>query len=241
MKLNPVNKPKGHNRYCGPAVISAVTGCTTNEAAWIIRTIGYHKSVRGSSTRDVRASLRQYGISCDQMPKGAGWGDPAPTLTQWLRINKEIRTAGRVYLLVAGNHWQLVSGRKYVCGVTGDIVSIKDKKVKRRARVTEVYELKAAGKIQLSPEFAAKWDYYLREKQASVKRSSSLAGHKRRAAALGLCWDYESDTKNHWIYPGPSWIDDPREDEHYAYDADMFGDLVDYYEQHESEYRREAA
>ena len=33
MKLNPVNKTKNGNRYCGPAVISSVTGCTTDEAA----------------------------------------------------------------------------------------------------------------------------------------------------------------------------------------------------------------
>ena len=57
-----------------------------------------------------------------------------------------------MYLLVAGNHYQLVRGRRYVCGITKDIVSIKDKKVKRRARVTEVYELVADAKIVIPQE-----------------------------------------------------------------------------------------
>ena len=42
---------------------------------------------------------------------------------------------------MAGCHWQLVSGRRYTCGRIREIVSIRDKRVKRRARVAEVYEL----------------------------------------------------------------------------------------------------
>ena len=56
-------------------------------------------------------------------------------------MSKIDRTEGRVFLIAAGHHWQLVSGRRYTCGRIREIVSIKDKQVKRRARVAEVYEL----------------------------------------------------------------------------------------------------
>ena len=69
------------------------------------------------------------------------------TLAGWLKGTVKERTADRVFLIVAGWHWQLVQGRRYVCGIVGDVVSIKDKKIKRRARVAEVYELTSIGKI----------------------------------------------------------------------------------------------
>ena len=65
------------------------------------------------------------------------------TLAGWLKHTVKDRDANRVFLIVAGWHWQLVQGRRYVCGLTGDIVSIRDKRVKRRARVAEVYELRS--------------------------------------------------------------------------------------------------
>ena len=150
MKLNPVNKTKNGNRYCGPAVISSVTGCTTDEAAKSIRTISGQRAVRGAATRHVLEAFSQHWGVTNKPLFDAHWRTPRnqlPTLASWLRLNKHRRTAGRVFLIVAGNHFQLVSGRKYVCGITRDVVSIKDDKVKRRARVSEVYELTGAPKL----------------------------------------------------------------------------------------------
>ena len=144
MKLSPVNRTKSGNRYCGPAVISSVTGCTTDEAAKLIRTISGQRAVRGAATRHVLEAFSQHWGVSNRCIFDPHWRTPRnqlPTLAGWLRDNKQLRTAGRVFLIVAGNHFQLVSGRKYVCGITRDVVSIKDDKVKRRARVSEVYEL----------------------------------------------------------------------------------------------------
>lgn len=138
LKLRPIEDSKDENRYCGPSVISAVTKLTTGEAARLIRKQTGKPCVRGTYTSEVRHALEACGIKM----WSAGYRTRhKPTLAGWLRESKEDRTPGRVFLISAGHHWQLVSGRRYVCGRIREIVSIKDKRVKRRARVREVYEL----------------------------------------------------------------------------------------------------
>lgn len=147
MKLNPVNRTKSGNRYCGPAVISSVTGCTTDEGAKFIRTLSGQRAVRGAFTCHIIESLRQHwGVRSHEHFHIRG-GKTKPTLATWLRENRELLNPGRVYLIVAGNHFQLVSGRRYVCGLTRGVVSIKHDKVKRRARVESVHELIGTPKI----------------------------------------------------------------------------------------------
>ena len=143
IQLKTITDGKDKNRYCGPSVISALTDLTTGEAARLIRKQFGRKSIRGSHTYEVLEALRACNIVARR------WGKPGvrlnrstgPTLAGWLKMSKEDRTPGRVFLIVAGWHWQLVSGRRYTCGRIREIVSIKDKRVKRRARVAEVYEL----------------------------------------------------------------------------------------------------
>ena len=143
LKLREIKDGKDKNRYCGPSVISALTDLTTGEAARLIRKQNGRKAIRGSYTHEVLDALRACNIQARH------WEKPGvrlnrktgPTLAGWLKMSKEDRTPGRVFLIAAGNHWQLVSGRRYTCGRIREIVSIKDKRVKRRARVAKVYEL----------------------------------------------------------------------------------------------------
>ena len=145
MKIKPVTHiSTDRNRYCGPAVISAVTSMNSGEAARLIRSVSGQRAVRGAFTTHVRRALTLCGIQSIRQRC-----TPKITLAAWLRESKGSRTTGRVFLVVAGHHFQLIEGRRYVCGRTRDIVSIKDKKVKRRARVEEVYELVADGKITI--------------------------------------------------------------------------------------------
>ena len=147
LKLRPVDHGRDKNRYCGPSVISAVTNLTTGEAARLIRIQSGKRSVKGTSTLNVRQALQVCGIDMvwSPAPEHFCYGRSSGiTLAHWLRLTHGTR-AERVFLIVAGQHWQLISGNRYVCGVVGDIVSIKDKKVKRRARVSEVYELISDG------------------------------------------------------------------------------------------------
>jgi len=143
IKLGAITDGKDKNRYCGPSVISALTDLTTGEAARLIRKQNGRSTIRGSYTHEVLDALQACNI------KYTRWKKPGvrlsrttgPTLAGWLKMSKADRTPGRVFLIVAGWHWQLVSGRRYTCSRIREVVSIKDKRVKRRARVSEVYEL----------------------------------------------------------------------------------------------------
>lgn len=131
-------KVRGNN-YCGPAVISSITGLDTGEAAAVIRTINDKRAVTGTSYSDCRQALRQLGYSTTTLyeaERGKGI-----SLAAWLRQAKLLRTKGRIFLICAGHHWQLVSGRRYTCGRIREVVSIRHEKVKRRARVARVYEV----------------------------------------------------------------------------------------------------
>ena len=147
LKLRPVEHGKDKNRYCGPSVISAVTKLTTGEAARLIRLQSGRRSVIGTSTSNVRRALKSCNVQMTFVPAptGSRYGrSSGVTLARWLKLTHATR-ANRIFLITAGHHWQLVSGNRYVCGRTGEIVSIRDKKVKRRARVADVYELTSDG------------------------------------------------------------------------------------------------
>ena len=143
IQLKAITDGKDKNRYCGPSVISALTNLTTGEAARLIRKQNGRKVIRGSYTYEVLDALRACNIQSRRWEKpGVRFNrKTGPTLAGWLKMSKKDRTPGRFFLIVAGWHWQLVSGRRYTCGRIREIVSIKDKRVKRRARVAEVYEL----------------------------------------------------------------------------------------------------
>ena len=147
LRIKPVNHGstrRDQNRYCGPSVISAITGMTTGEAAAQLRAASGKRAIRGTHTSWIRTVLRWNNIEARSCRYD--WNirlnrTDGVTLAGWLKHTVKDRNADRVFLLVAGWHWQLVQGRRYVCGQTREIVSIRDKRVKRRARVAEVYEL----------------------------------------------------------------------------------------------------
>lgn len=173
MNIHPVTHVKGDkNRFCGPAVLSILTGMTSGEGARLVRHISGSKLVKGTETWEILRALNKCGLMTKRIPvpvemrtvvrkgswiqRGGTYIMPkgALTLAGWLKQSVPIRTAGRVFLIVAGNHWQIITGRRYCCGQTGEIVSINHDKVKRRARVTEVYEVlsKPGEKIRIPAE-----------------------------------------------------------------------------------------
>jgi len=154
LTIKSVNHQRGDtNRYCGPAVISAITGMATGEAARLIRHVGGRKAIRGSSVREVTDALAMCGIKSEYQSFGMKLSrSTGPTLAAWLKATVKERTANRVFLIVAGHHWQLVQGRRIVCGILGSPTSVRDKRVKRRARVANVYELHSTGAITTPPE-----------------------------------------------------------------------------------------
>lgn len=145
MKLYPLARKPGQNRWCGPAAISFLTGLDTDQAAKLIRQYTGKRQVIGTDEDAMRYVLGQYGICMVEMDH---YPDKAarPTLVQWLRLTRRER-GQRTYLVSAGDHWQLISGRRYACGKVGGIVSLRDPGVSRRARVRQVWVLYDAATV----------------------------------------------------------------------------------------------
>jgi len=141
MKLHQLNRNSGDNTFCGPAVISYLTGINTSTAAACVRMIDpMLKRVKGLHVSTLIRTLKRLGFRADRVLT-VNWDNPKPTLNQWLKESKDMRTQGRVFLVVAGNHYQLITGRRFACGITGEIVGLSDKRIMKRARVRYVYEI----------------------------------------------------------------------------------------------------
>ena len=219
LKLLPIKDGRDKNRYCGPSVISALTKLTTGEAARLIRLQSPNrKSVKGTHSYEVRRAFDACNIEMRRFPVMSNGRSRRPSLAAWLKQSKKARTPGRGVLLVAGNHGQLVSGRRYTCGRIRDIVSIKDKRVKRRARVSEVYEL--------TSENVTKPDIDVSKPRA---KSNPAYYHVRKIIKkypeFGLSYERESQF-HYWVtMSGPleklaTELEHPLCDEHYCYDID---------------------
>ena len=225
LKLGAITDGKDKNRYCGPSVISAVTKLTTGEAARLIRNLCDRKFITGTGTHEVSRALGACNITMQRRHYPGLNRTTGPTLAAWLRMSKGDRTSDRVFLLSAGHHWQLVSGRRYTCGRVRDIVSIRDKRVKRRARVAEVYELISdnvktpESRLWLKPK----------DPNASVRAKA-----QRIAKEIGAEIDIMEPAPDAWIavYPPGDIIpeeDDPNEGSHGVESWDLVLEMLEDY------------
>lgn len=223
LKLRAIKDGSDMNRYCGPSVISALTDLTTGEAARLIRKQQGRATIKGTSRYEVFDALRACNIVPSQFRKIDGVRlsrTKGPTLAKWLKLSKEDRTPGRVFLIVAGWHWQLVCGRKYTCGRIRDIVSIRDKRVKRRARVAEVYELQSDNVTKPDIDVSKPKDKYA-SARSKARRIAKKIGVKIEVSRIGGSIDY-------WVEP-PEGIEDPF-DRHGWYDWEEVLEVVEEYE-----------
>lgn len=217
--LKPVKRAaKGHNRFCGPAALSIIAGIDTAEAAAVIRHVSRKRSVQGTSNWEVLRSLSLLGFKASSAAKVDPLNLKAnPTLAAWLKSDE--RDGQSLYLIAAGHHWQVVQGRRFCCGLTGQIVSIRDEKVKRRARVSGVWKIEQDRKVALADVLPAK-----------PKVKDTDATLRRKAKRLAEAHDIEIEAERWWdggeyytriIVWGPRGVDmdnDPFEGDHYADD-----------------------
>ena len=222
LKLRAITDGNDKNRFCGPSVISAVTNLTTGEAARLIRKQTGRSNVTGTYRAEIRQALAACGI---EMRYYHFKSIIKPTLARWLRESKDDRTPGRVFLISAGHHWQLVSGRRYTCGRIRDIVSIKDKRVKRRARVREVYELFSDNVTKPTFDVSRPKDPF-----AAARGKTQRLAKKLR---VNVEIDNVDGYRQIWVLPPPDMSDeeDPLEG-HVAYDWDEALELVQTYATH---------
>ena len=217
--IKPVKRAaKGHNRFCGPAALSIIAGIDTAEAAAVLRFVTRKRAITGTHDWQVIKALNLLGYRV----QSAARVNPLkpkdnPTLASWLKSDE--RDGQGLYLIAAGNHWQVVQGRRYCCGLTKEIVSIRDEKVKRRARVTAAYRVEQSRKVALADVLPAK------AKKADPERGVRQEA-KRLAAAHGIEIEHERDAYGtNLLVWGPRWDSafdeeniDPFYDDHYAED-----------------------
>lgn len=224
IKLRPINRGPRDNRYCGPAVVSFVTGQNTSDIARYIRNkFRNGRPIRGTSDREILHTFRALGFDLKSSHVPVGVDNKIPTLAGWLKAYKDMRTAGRVFLVSAGHHWQLISGRKYACGRIGEIVSIRDKRIKRRCRVRNVWE------ISKSDIRDNDWQTYgVQPSRPKTNYSYLIKKMLRQYPQFGFEYEMEwrdPDTRiaNYYVSMSPELeelalqLDDCLADEHYCY------------------------
>ena len=194
LQIKPVNPGKvkaDKNRYCGPSAISAIPGMTTGEAARLIRHVSGKRKVTGTSTRNIREALKRCNVISEPQNFGLSLHRrTGPTLAGWLKATVKERTANRVFLIVSGWHWQVVQGRRIVCGILKEPTSVRDKRARRRARVAEVFELFCFGKLVI-PEEARK------PKRQSNPEQSYINKMKKK---YGFTVEYERWNTTWWVF-----------------------------------------
>ena len=137
MKLHPITSGLKKNRYCGPGALSAITGRTTDEMALLLRKVSGKRAIKGVGRAWMLMALNHMGYGAVRQ-----WVDidhTRPTLAAWLK--SAVRPEGTIFLVSAGNHWQVISGRRFVCSQTKEIVSLRHPKVHRRSRVKDAWRI----------------------------------------------------------------------------------------------------
>lgn len=225
LRLHPVNHngPR-KNRFCGPSALSILTGLDTGRTATLLRRVSGARSIKGTYSGWMRKALRELGIDSFSSWTGHWTGGKPLTFVQWLRDTKDKRGDG-TYLIVCGNHWILVQGRRCACGITKEVVSLKDCS-KRRGRVTECWSLTRVEQPdydKIVPQFKAPVDTERKPRTAA----------KALAAQHGIIIEV-GDPQPDCIYihhPALEEESDPHSGDHYVYSwGEALGRVNDYIE-----------
>jgi len=174
MKLKPVTTLNGETTWCGPAVISSITGFPValivrvikdqriqrgdgytervidirDEDGWMVdqKSIDVERPVKGTGWYEVNKCLLHYGYQLTRSKnKPLSHNSNPPTIARWLKTRKD---RNEMNLVSAGNHRQLIKGVKFVDSFTKVPVFIR-KAPHRRARVKSVWKVERVGKRKL--------------------------------------------------------------------------------------------
>ena len=185
--VNHGTRKADKNRFCGPAVISALTGLTTMDGSRLIRAFSQREAVTGTTAREVQNALGACGIRMSQLAESNVSGfERNITLARFLKASSEWRRS-RVFLIEAGNHWQLVQSRRFVCAQTEAVVGFKHPRVHRRSRVRNVWMLTASEGLRMPQELL---EAKKAQKKREIERKSVL---QKKRKLLALCNQHNFD------------------------------------------------
>jgi hypothetical protein len=136
MKLRPI---QGKNGFCGPAAVSAITGCRTEISADLMRQHYGRSAIKGSFANEIGHALRQLGFSLQLALEPEISVIGGRTYAQWCRNTARSR-GRRTFLLAYGHHWAVVQGRRHFCSQRKQGCAQRLAPM-RRGRVTQVFEV----------------------------------------------------------------------------------------------------
>jgi hypothetical protein len=199
MKLYQINE--NGNTYCGPAVISAVAGIGTKEAAAIIRSKFGLRTVRATSLMQVHYALDMLGFGLRNTP----CSQRRPTVANWA---KDTARGKDVWLVDNGSHWILVQGRYALCSKTDGLVPVADHP-NARSFVRNVYQIYRLRNVAAETVIPTK-------SRTDISEAGARRQVKKLAAAHGIEIERDSPDTSIWVWP-PKAIkrQDPYE-EHYV-------------------------
>ena len=151
LKIRPVNhgtKKSDKNGYCGPSVISILTGMTTAESAKVINSfyVKRKRYIKATNMWEISNGFFACGIDMAKIkiPKNI------KTLDKWLD-DTEYSRKDNIYLIASGGHWIIIQGNNYVCSMTKNIINMETENntyvnQARRTHLRDVYILKSFSK-----------------------------------------------------------------------------------------------
>ena len=137
-----IHEPHGSNRYCGPAIMSMLTGKSADSNGPIVkemRNITGQRAIRSYSATNLFEMLKRHGFQPKVTYKSIQ--KQGLTLNQWLNSDGKDRI-GRTFVILAFHHFFIVQGNKYFDRPYGFNVDVrKAPRVKRRGRMVYAFEV----------------------------------------------------------------------------------------------------
>jgi len=124
--------------FCGPAAISAITGCLVSEAKTILREVSGRRAIRGVSNSNMRKALWRLGYRMASVEPRTT--KDKPTLASWLEARQERGLCERLCLVNTTGHYITVQGDRAVDNWM-KLPTPVDEFNHRRARVRKAWEI----------------------------------------------------------------------------------------------------
>ena len=238
-----LHKPHGRNRWCGPGAISILTGCSTDDASRLIRTVSGKQSTTGTSVRDLITVLEAFGFGLWREDNHCSRDtNERPTLAQWF-ATKQVEP-WQTFLVDAGHHFQLIQGDLFIDNIVKDLVAFEDMSSGKRRRVRQTWMIyEPTGGIKMPSRIRGR-DVVLGShlKQQAAKTASVSRKARALAKELDVTIDLTDWRDMEHIYLSVSddferEHGDPWEDDHIRFSwEEVLGEL-----EWEKERRRQAA
>ena len=180
---------RGKNRWCGPGAIAILTGVTTDDASRMIRAFTGKRNCMGTPTHVLRKVLYECGITSHLSDEY--WSGERPTLNQWVTDG---RSRGGTYLVVAGNHFQILTDGLFVDNQVKEVTAFEDLKKGKRRRVSHTYRLHCSNGVKMPTHINdVLVDAEMLEEQRKQNRRQ-VDPTRRKARALAKKLDVRIDT-----------------------------------------------